>query len=636
MNDRSAPATVKGFLAQAVRTVELWLDLREGETLVCEGLEDADVIGGQATSHYQYKELSDQVSAKDLRDVIAAFLEGYVAALRKGTPALFVFVSPADARGAVARRAGNEELLRVWHDLDGMKLAAAVRALFKGWGTTASDKRISKKARLAALCLDEVDDGWVGFRKSVLWGFGSDTFEDVELRLVERLRSDRRAGHLADAALGRLVHQILRASSRKCREERHLTSVDRERLLDNLRDASQATWTQHFLEELARDAYEKELAAARRRIAALIERHQVSLPRQILRDHLTDTMQSAPHVVVAGRRGVGKSQLVARVLKDKRACWLDADDIGRTNRQMDSALPAEVRSRLNDDAGYLVIDGVEMANQEQLAQIRSLASQMDRTRFVLTVRSLTRTLDREVELALPRATTVEVPRLDETELAAICELVNQPPPGADLRPLVCSLYFFWLAQDLHLGSATTERGLLEHFWSDRGLSGAEVGLLEVIAAALVARQARRHVFDSQQRDNVRSLISCGLLVEDPRNPLAVSFAHDVLLDFAIAHHVLQPKTAAGTLAGWLQQVDVVQRSWCLPSIAFEAERCFVADSTSYWSIACELCDHDVLVDWLSPASLADLSSINPLIAALERGDARAATVLQRLSVGESI
>ena len=47
MNDQSAPATVKGFLVQAVRAVELWLDPPEGPMLIREGLENSNVIGGQ-------------------------------------------------------------------------------------------------------------------------------------------------------------------------------------------------------------------------------------------------------------------------------------------------------------------------------------------------------------------------------------------------------------------------------------------------------------------------------------------------------------------------------------------------------------------------------------------------------------
>jgi hypothetical protein len=65
---------VKGFFAQALRTVELWLDLPNGATLVCEGLEDADVVNGPDSLHLQFKEYEGKVSAKHHRDVVAAFL----------------------------------------------------------------------------------------------------------------------------------------------------------------------------------------------------------------------------------------------------------------------------------------------------------------------------------------------------------------------------------------------------------------------------------------------------------------------------------------------------------------------------------------------------------------------------------
>lgn len=631
MVDRSAPATVKGFFAQALRTVELWLDLPDEATLVCEGLEDADVVNGPDSLHLQFKEYEGKVSAKEHRDVVAAFLEGFCDAHAAGRTARFGLVSPADARGTDSPSTATGELFRVWKSLDSTAAATRVRELFEKWDPTSEADKKLKAAALGHVDKADAAQSWLAFRDAVSWGYGSETYEEVELRMLERLRIDPRVRHLADAALARLLHRVLVASSTVgAHIGRTLRAADREQILDSLQNLSLAPWTEAFLQALERNAYEKELELGRRTVADALRAHEgARVERAALVGRLGDLVRERKRVVVIGSFGVGKTQLVARAVVAERVAWLDADDLGTTLRSTEGALSPNACVRLDADRGVLVVDGLEAADHAQLAQLTTLLTKVPNAGVVVTVRAQTAILNEEVLRAVTGGVQLDVEKLDAGELQQLCQQTGTSEPSEAARSLIQVPYFFWLSKAIGGAQSGSERRMLEALWTGRNLTGTERTLLDALAQELLTKQARMCPAPPAHEAARDSLVQKGILAADPRNVRRVRFAHDVLLDYAIAHHVLQTKAAAGELVGWLRDIDPVQRSWCLPSIAFEAERQLEQDTDTYWSTACELAERPIIVDWLRPVARTG-ASLEPLEAMLRDGVPSAFTVMQRL------
>lgn len=631
MVDRSAPATVKGFFAQALRTVELWLDLPDEATLVCEGLEDADVVNGPDSLHLQFKEYEGKVSAKEHRDVVAAFLAGFCNAHASGRTARFGFVSPADARGTDSSSTATGELFRVWKSLDATAAATRVRELFEKWDPTSEADKKLKAAALGHVDKADAAQSWLAFRDAVSWGYGSETYEEVELRMLERLRIEPRVRHLADAALARLLHRVLVASSTVgAHIGRTLRAADREQILDNLLNLSLAPWTEAYLQALERNAYEKELELGRRRVATeLTANGGARVERSALVARLGELVRERRRVVVVGPRGVGKTQLVARVVASERVAWLDSEDLGTTLRSTEEKLSADVCARLDSDRGVLVVDALEAADTAQLKQLTTLLTKVPRAGVVVTVRAQTAVLNQEALRSVTGGVQIDVDKLDIAELHQLCLDTNTDEPTGAARSLLQVPYFFWLSKDIGGEQATSERRMLESLWTGRDLVGTERSLLHVLTQEMLTKQARTALVPAEHETARESLILKGFLGQESRNGRRVRFAHDVLLDYAVAHHVLQEKAAAGELVAWLRDVDPVLRSWCLPSIAFEAERQLEQDPDSYWAAACDLAERPVIVDWLAPVARTG-GPLGPLEKMLSDGVTDAFTVMQRL------
>lgn len=154
-----------------------------------------------------------------------------------------------------------------------------------------------------------------------------------------------------------------------------------------------------------------------------------------------------------------------------------------------------------------------------------------------------------------------------------------------------------------------------------------------VTSHFLDQRQRECAIPPQHAEAVAHLALEGILAHNHRNEEIIGFAHDVFLDYAIARHVLQPLHQRQQIVQWLRAGDVVRRSWALPSIVFEAERRYVQDRDSFWDVACDIVDTDVVVDWLSPARGAESEDLAGLFARFAT-DERAVEVFQRL--GEKV
>lgn len=240
MPDRSAHASLRGYLYQVCLGVQRWLDLADEEILVCEGDEDLDrrILGGGAVFE-QVKDyrgqrlgLGDAAVVKGLR----YFLRGYVELRRQGQPGRYVFTTTAEPS---RRRDGLDfDLLQKWRaGKSTKKTCKEVRKLLTGKGAP-------EWVAEPAAWLDGEADRWKGFLDAVEW-----TFEAPDLNAVRRRIGEQIARHPAlrllprEDILERLVGEVLQRSSRKEQADRVLTRTDLDSLADSAR-AELADWVQ--------------------------------------------------------------------------------------------------------------------------------------------------------------------------------------------------------------------------------------------------------------------------------------------------------------------------------------------------------------------------------------------------------
>lgn len=381
----------------------------------------------------------------------------------------------------------------------------------------------------------------------------------------------------------------------------------------------------------AADAFELELQRGSARVERALAKHASLISRPALVGRLRAELVQRGRLRLVGRRGVGKSTLAAELARGSPTIWIDASELSKTARD-DDALSPDIIKRLDAVRGLLVVDGLEIATPLQLERLENLSGALTSAQIVATVRSASRALDVGVALSLKGAAERGVEPLEEDELAHLCELEGVALPPERSRHVLRSPFFFWLAHRIGDSSLATEREYLEAFWSARYVDVADSPCLARLAQNLFERRERQTTIPADLRAAVERLTISGFLSRDDRNEEVVRFAHDVFLDYAIARYVIQPLAPEERLISWLHDVDIVQLSWTLASVEFEAGRRFAADRPSFWRVACSLTDKAVLHDWLSAARGATPDELKDLFDLLLR-DSRAFEVAQHLGVG---
>ncbi len=186
---RIASATVRGYEYQVLRAALIWLDLEDGETLLCEGDEDNDRILRDGTrlseqdKHYQGTlRLRDRAVA----DSLIAFAKTWIARHDGKRSSRFRFVTTADRQKSLDEDG--------WRAMVRRELPALVK---------------KREAGLA----QQVEDrgGWDAFCSSVEWCFGDGNVEQKRGELVAAV-GRRVLGPPSELLAARLVAHLLAAT----------------------------------------------------------------------------------------------------------------------------------------------------------------------------------------------------------------------------------------------------------------------------------------------------------------------------------------------------------------------------------------------------------------------------------------
>jgi len=255
---RSAHASIRGYLYQVCLGVKRWLQLEPGEVLLCEGDEDLDrlLLDAPGTSiHEQVKALSGAVNIRDqvVFETLRNFVLTYVARREQGDLRRFLFTTTAEPR---PQRKGDLEVdvLQQWTNAsERPKVIAAVRKMLLAsadsqddteHGSKTAAKETAQAVAEAVAWLDGEPGRWSGFVDSVEWRLAEPKVEELREEITGITANRPDVGHgLAAQLADRLVARVLLASSRADPEERALDADDLNAFLAQaLRDLAQ--WAQ--------------------------------------------------------------------------------------------------------------------------------------------------------------------------------------------------------------------------------------------------------------------------------------------------------------------------------------------------------------------------------------------------------
>jgi len=227
---RSAHASIRGYLYQVCLGAKRWLELTPGEVLLCEGDEDLDRLvldeSGESICE-QVKALRGTVNVRDrvVLETLRNFVLGYVGRRRNGDRRRFIFTCTAELRPQRESELGVDVLHRWASPADRPSVIEAVGKLLR---TAASGEGKQETARAVTGALDWLDaepDRWPQFLDSVEWHFGTPDVEQVRTEIVALLANNPDVGEgLATGFLDRLMAEVFLASSRPEPEARVLDS----------------------------------------------------------------------------------------------------------------------------------------------------------------------------------------------------------------------------------------------------------------------------------------------------------------------------------------------------------------------------------------------------------------------------
>ncbi len=190
--DRSAHATIRGYLYQTCLGVLRWVDLEPGEVLVCEGDEDLDrhILGGgsifeQVKAYSGGLGLADRAVVESLRQ----FLRSYATLQPEGRERRFLFTTTAYRRRS--RKGGLDfDLLKAWQEGDRRpEVCAAIRSIVLG------DELPPEWLAEAVAWLDAEPEGWKGFLDAVEWTFEAPDLDRVRSEIVRSKTCSRGLSH---------------------------------------------------------------------------------------------------------------------------------------------------------------------------------------------------------------------------------------------------------------------------------------------------------------------------------------------------------------------------------------------------------------------------------------------------------
>ncbi len=227
---RSAHASIRGYLYQACLGAQRWLELEEGQALLCEGDEDLDRLlrGGERILEQvklRSAEVAEALVLESLRNFLTAF---HALSQSEDSAPSFVFLTNAPA----SRKLRQEGLLALWNQPGRRSdLIAELR------GKLPTSKK-GGEAVSEALGWLEVEGRWDGFLDVVEL-----TFEAPEIPAVRRTLSDLLAARSdarpllpdqTETLVDRLVLAVIDTSSRPQPGDRLLRPGDLDELLRSM------------------------------------------------------------------------------------------------------------------------------------------------------------------------------------------------------------------------------------------------------------------------------------------------------------------------------------------------------------------------------------------------------------------
>jgi len=270
---RSAHASIRGYLYQALLGVERWLELGSGEgpggaadALLCEGDEDLDrVIRGEGDGRAriqtseQVKDYSGSLGISDrvVRETLARFVVHWVDLRRRDDGRCFLFTTTAPRR---APREGID-LLAIWSDPDRRPEAIdGVRrwTRFLAAGTSGGGEGAAEDLEEALHWLD-AQDVWDAFFEAVDWGFGAPDLHSTRSKVAGLLGARDVPPPLRETLTDRLLSRVLDASIQDDPEDRVLTAGDLDDLLE-LTEKELLDWTKTDEAVQLRQTFDEEKA----------------------------------------------------------------------------------------------------------------------------------------------------------------------------------------------------------------------------------------------------------------------------------------------------------------------------------------------------------------------------------------
>jgi len=406
----------------------------------------------------------------------------------------------------------------------------------------------------------------------------------------------------------------------------------------------------------------------------------VNLERPSLTNAFRGFASSGPGVLV-GAPGAGKTYLLKALVRELRAAsgnrclFLPVD---RMPFESDADLRAELEvtgdivsffeRQTQDRRGYLIVDALDAVRGDRprayvlgLVQ-RVLARLADRWTVVLSMRTYDALRSVELEEIFPPASQAApeaeyqlvgamcrhfyVPALNESDIeAAMAQLPWLPrlweEGHDDLRELLRIPFNLWLLERLfERGAAITEISpvhsevqLLNLFWRQRvwsGPLGPDQRYLTSRAASAMVRQRTlwaqtNDVYEAGTNKGWIALHSSQVLQDASNTGTRVSFAHNVLFDFAVSVEGLDDD--ADALANFLRE-EPDRALFLRPTLNYFLARLWFTNRPLFWEIFWALLAADepqirLVAQVLSPGIVAgetrSLDDAEPLLSRLETG-----------------
>lgn len=220
---RSAGPTIRGYWWQFVVSCARWLELTDDEYMICEGVEDIDIIRPLDNQKHatRYEQLKDyqakkiSVGNKDGRAILANFVSRYVEDIRGGHEPRFRLVTTTER----ASQKGDVDVIKSWQAREvGEEPEKSFLCAIREALTTAieefsnNQKILPERAQQVQHALDWLDDEdsqrWISFLDAVQWNFQYDDLVTSHAKLIDVV--EQRVGtELARTIVERLLVELI-------------------------------------------------------------------------------------------------------------------------------------------------------------------------------------------------------------------------------------------------------------------------------------------------------------------------------------------------------------------------------------------------------------------------------------------